>query len=57
MKNQFVITFAFEGDEGYSVQKSKPIPANDEQDACQILINQFESYEGISCDIISVNKI
>ena len=39
MENKFVITFAFEGDEGYTVQKSKPIPATDEQDACQILIN------------------
>lgn len=57
MKNQYVITFAFDGEFGYMVQHSKPIPANDEQEACQILINQFENYEGIPCNIIGVNKI
>lgn len=57
MKNQYVITFAFDGELGYMVQHSKPIAANDEQDACQILINQFENYEGRPCNIISVNKI
>jgi hypothetical protein len=57
MKNQYVITFAFDGELGYMVQHSKPIPANDEQEACQILINQFENYEGIPCNIIGVNKI
>ena len=57
MKNQYVITFAFDGDLGYMVQHSKPIAANDEQEACQMLIDQFESYEGIPCNIIGVNKI
>lgn len=57
MKNQYVITFAFDGEFGYMVQHSKPIPANDEQEACLILINQFENYEGRPCNIISVNKI
>lgn len=57
MKNQYVITFAFDGELGYMVQHSKPIVTNDEQEACQILIHQFENYEGIPCNIISVNKI
>lgn len=57
MINQYVITFAFDGELGYMVQHSKPISANDEQEACQILIDQFENYEGIPCNIISVNKI
>ena len=57
MKNQYVITFAFNGELGYLVQHSKPITANDEQEACQILINQFENYEGSPCNFIGVNKI
>ena len=57
MMNKYVITFAFDGELGYMVQHSKPIAANDEQEACQILTDQFENYEGIPCNIISVNKI
>jgi len=57
MKNQYVIIFAFDGELGYMVQHSKPIAANDEQEACQMLIDQFENYEGIPCNIIGVNKI
>jgi hypothetical protein len=57
MKNKYVITYAFDGELGYLVQHSKPIVANDEQEACQILINQFENYEGIPCCVIGVNKI
>ena len=53
MKN-FIVTFGFNGDEGYQVVKSKPIPAKDEQEACIELKDQFEMNEGISCNIISV---
>ncbi len=56
MNNRYVITFGFEGENGFQVQKSKPIPANDEQEACQMLSNQFENYEGISIDILLVTK-
>lgn len=53
----FEITFGFDNDGEYVVTKSKPIPATDEQQACEILIDQFESYEGESCDILSVIKL
>lgn len=36
---------------------SKPIEASSEQDAAEKLIDQFESYEGISCEIISIIKM
>jgi hypothetical protein len=54
---KFVITFGFDNDGEYIVTKSKPIPAGDEQEACEILINQFENYEGEPCDILIVNKL
>ncbi len=55
MKN-FIVTFGFNGDEGYQVVKSKPIPAKDEQEACITLKDQFEMTEGISCTVISVEE-
>ncbi len=54
---KFVITFGFYNDGEYVVTKSKPIPANDEQDACHKLIDQFETYEGEPCDILIVTKL
>jgi hypothetical protein len=58
MKSRYIVTFAFTDDDGeYGVQKSKPIPAKNEDDAAIILKDQFESFEGISCDIISVEKL
>jgi hypothetical protein len=50
---KFIVTFGFNGDEGYQVVKSKPITAATEDEASLILKDQFESLEGISCTIIS----
>lgn len=50
---KFIVTFGFNGDEGYQIVKSKPIPAKDEDEACITLKDQFEMTEGISCNIIS----
>jgi hypothetical protein len=55
--NNYVVTFGFNGDNGYEVVKSKPIPAEGDTEACIILKDQFEMHEGIQCDIISVTKI
>lgn len=54
---EFVITFGLYNDGKYMVTKSKPIPANDEQQACEILRNQVESYDGEPCDILIVTKL
>jgi hypothetical protein len=53
MKN-YIVTFGFENqdDNEYHVAKSKPILAEDENEACIKLKDQFESFEGISIDII-----
>ena len=55
-KNYYIVTFGFNGDEGYQVVKSKPILASNENEAEIMLKDQFESYEGTSCDIITVEK-
>jgi hypothetical protein len=55
--NKYVVTFGFNGDNGYEVVNSKPIPAEGDTEACNTLRDQFEMYEGIQCDIISVSKI
>ena len=55
--NEYIVTFGFNGDDGYEVVKSKPISAEGEIEACIVLRDQFEMYEGIQCDIISVSKI
>ena len=36
---------------------SNPIEASSEQDAAEKLKDQFESFEGIPCEIISVTQI
>lgn len=53
---KFIVTFGFNGDEGYQVAKSKPITAKDEDEAGIILKGQFEMLEGISCTIISAEE-
>lgn len=56
--NQFyVVVFGFEGDDGYTQAKSKPILAKNEDEAAEKLQDQFHSYEGIEPDIISVKKM
>ena len=52
----YIVTFGFNGDEGYQVVNSKPIFAKSENEAELMLKDQFESYEGVSCDIISTKK-
>jgi hypothetical protein len=54
---KFIVTFGYQQDGGeYVVQSSKPIPAKDEQEASWILKDQFESFEGEECNIISITK-
>lgn len=57
--NKYIVTFGFEDqDEGeYRIAKSKPIPAENEDEACIKLKDQFESMEGIPCEIHSVKII
>ena len=57
--NYYVVTFGFEdSDEGeYQISKSKPILAENEDDACILLKDQFESMEGSPCDIHSVKLV
>ena len=52
----YIVTFGFNGDEGYQVVNSKPIFAKSENEAELMLKDQFESYEGVSCEIISTKK-
>lgn len=55
MKN-FIITFGFNGEDGWIVTKSKPIPAENEAEASEMLRDQFEMLEGIPCEIILVEE-
>ena len=54
---KFIVNFGHyqEGGE-YVVQWSKPIPAKDAEEACFILKDQFESFEGEECDILIVTE-
>jgi hypothetical protein len=54
MKN-FIVTFGFNSEDGWLTTKSKPIPAENEEEAGLKLKDQFESYEGMSCEIYSVD--
>lgn len=56
---KYIVTFGFEDpDDGeYQIAKSKPILAESEDIACILLKDQFESMEGISCDIRSVKLL
>jgi hypothetical protein len=51
---KYKIRFGYSSDEGYVTAESKPIAATSEQEACEKLKEQFESYEGVGCEIISV---
>lgn len=55
-KAYFIVKFGFNGDDGYQVVESKPILAQDENEAAAMLKDQFESLEGMSCEIISVKN-
>ena len=55
--NEYIVTFGFNGNDGYTVLVSKPIPAKTDTDASIKLKEQFEMYEGVECTIISVTKI
>lgn len=54
--NYYLVTFGYNGDDGYEIVTSKPILANSEDEASMMLKQDFEMNEGISCDIISVKK-
>jgi hypothetical protein len=54
---KFIVTFGFRGDEGYKVVDSRPIPAEDEAEASITLIDQFESFEGLNCNVIRVKEV
>lgn len=54
---KFIVKFGYYQEGGkYVVQSSKPIPAKDAEEACWILKDQFESFEGEECDILLVTK-
>ncbi len=53
---KYIVIFGFDSDEGYTTGKSKPIQAENADEAAIMLKDQFESYEGIPCTIISVNE-
>ncbi len=57
--NYYVVTFGFsdpDTDE-YQITKSSPIPSENEDEACILLKDQFESMEGIDCEIYSVKLV
>ena len=56
LMKKYIVTFGFYSDEGYTTGKSKPIQAENADEAAIMLKDQFESYEGIPCTIISVNE-
>jgi hypothetical protein len=55
-KSYYIVKFGFDNDGEYKIVKSKPIQAGSEEEAAELLKDQFESYEGTSCDIISVSS-
>lgn len=58
LDGRYVVYFGFNSDDGeYKVQKSNPIDAESEDDAARKLKDQFESYEGTECTVISVEKL
>lgn len=55
---KFKIKFGFTSDDGeYVVANSNPIQAETEDEACEELLDQFESMEGKECIIISCEEI
>jgi hypothetical protein len=57
VKSPYIVTFGFQEDGEYAIKKSKPIFAENENAAAIMLKDQFEAYEGLSCDIINVKKM
>ena len=57
IKSPYIVTFGFQGDDEYEIAKSKPIFAENEDEAAIMLKDQFESFEGTNCDIIRVKKM
>lgn len=53
----FIVHFGFNDDGEYLMVKSKPILANDENEAGVKLKEQFEMLEGVPCDVYSIEKI
>jgi len=57
--NYYVVTFGFSDPDGgdYQLSKSNPILAENEDAACILLKDQFESMEGIDCEVYSVKLV
>lgn len=55
--HQYIVVFQYNDDGETITAKSKPIPARDENEAAMILHEQFETYEGRECYIITVKKV
>lgn len=55
--NSYIIRFGYHDDGGYVVFNTKPIEAVSEEHAVYKFTDQFESYEGIKPNIISVTLI
>ena len=55
--NSYIIRFGYHDDDGYVVSNTKPIEAVSEHHAVYKFTDQFESYEGIKPNIISVTLI
>lgn len=56
--NNYIVVFQYDDDGGETIiSKSKPIPAEDENEAAIILQDEFESLEGIECYILYVKKV
>jgi hypothetical protein len=54
---QYIITFGADLGDGYSVQQSKPYPAESESQAAESFKDLVESMEGTDCDIIQVAQV
>lgn len=54
---EYIVYFGFNCDGEYVSTKSKPILAESDQDAAIKLIDQFESYEGIPCEVYTVEEV
>jgi hypothetical protein len=57
--NYYVVTFGFDDPDGgdYQISKSNPILAENEDNAAILLKDQFESMEGIDCEVFSVKLV
>jgi hypothetical protein len=56
--SNYEVIFQYEDYDGETrTAKSKPIKAHSEDEAAIMLIDQFESYEGIDCNVLYVKKV